>query len=154
MKIFFLMTVMFLATFEAKAARETQPSVFRIDTVYVSSGSLVIEYEVIKPLSQVALHVQQKMLAGKGNVGKHRSVVPVDLPVGQPTGINIFLSGTFVNKEDSLNYASSLYRRIVYVDGNIYGSRVFAAVYKRNGSGDIFLAVRRHNPDPAGIQFN
>ena len=59
-----------------------------IDTIYISSGALVVEYEVLRPFDQISLRVQSsweqatrdaKPVLLSGNTGKGRTSVPVRL---------------------------------------------------------------------------
>jgi len=121
MKKVILIIVIFFSFYQAYGSG-TKPSAIWIDSVYVHSGTLIVQYNVVKPLDQVRLYVQKDddMQTAKGvpsilagNTGKHIQTIPIDLIVGQPTGVNVILSGSFVNKNDSLEYSSNNYRRII-----------------------------------------
>lgn len=91
------------------------PAIF-IDTLYVSTGALQIEYEVIRPFDHVRVYVhsswdltsnEPKTVLLNGNTGKGKVSVPVNLITDQATFFNVFITGEgFINKDDSTNYES------------------------------------------------
>ena len=113
----FLFSSFFLAIFAIRAIA-TEPlnklPAIVIDTIYVSSGSLVVEYEVLRSFDQIHLTVQssrEQTSKGvsspvflSGNAGKGRTIVPISLKTDEVTSFNVFLSGgKFVNIEELEN---------------------------------------------------
>ena len=85
-----------------------------IDTLYMSSGNLVVEYEALRPFERISLSVRSswesatkdaKPVLLSGNKGKGKTSVPVHLITDEAIHFNVFLTGgQFVNKGDSVKY--------------------------------------------------
>ena len=99
-----------------------------IDTIYVSSGALVIEYEALRPFNQISLSVQSSWEQATKNVqpvllsgstGKSKASVPINLITDQPIHFNVFLTGgQFVNKNDTADYHSTGYDYAIFKKQN------------------------------------
>ena len=77
---------------QAMATKPSKLPAIVIDTLYMSAGSLVVEYEALRPFDRISLSVQsswepvtknEKPVILSGNPGKIRTRVPVDLLIGQ-----------------------------------------------------------------------
>jgi len=123
-----LISSIFLSATFAVCANTTEPfdklPAIIIDTMYVSSESLVIEYEILRPFDQVGLSVHSsrsmesrddKPVFLSGNVGKGRTSIPISLNSNQVTHFNVFLTGgQFVNKSDTADYHPNGYDYAIF----------------------------------------
>jgi len=75
-----------------------------IDTLYMSAGSLVVEYVVLRPFDRISLSVQcswetvtkdVKPVLLSGSSGKGKTYVPVDLIIDQAIHLRGLLKTTF-----------------------------------------------------------
>jgi len=108
----------------ASAITPTKMPAVHIDTLYVLSGKLVLEYEVIQPFDHVSFSVGSnwdQTIKGvnpvllSGNPGKDKISVPVNLIIDQVTHFNVSLTGLqFINKGDSAYYQSVSYRYALF----------------------------------------
>jgi len=95
-----------------------------IDTIYVSSGSLIVSYEVLRPFDHVSLTVQAswsmalkdaKPVILSGSTGKGKASIPVGLTSDQVTHFNVFMTGgQFVNKGDTVDYQPNGYNYAIF----------------------------------------
>jgi len=138
-----LISSIFLTILLVICANATEPldklPAIVIDTIYVSSGTLVIEYEVLRPFDQVGLSVQSsrnmaindaKSVFLSGNTGKGKIGVPISLKTDQATHFNVFLlGGQFVNKADMADYHPSGYDYAIFKKQNDNTVKQFRTQY-------------------------
>ena len=85
--VFSFLTVLFAVSAMATEPMDKLPAIV-IDTIYMSSGTLVIEYEVFRPFDKVSLSVQASRsmalrdadpITLSGNIGKGKTSAPVSI---------------------------------------------------------------------------
>ena len=85
--VFSILIALFAIRAMATTPMDKLPAIV-IDTIYMSSGALVVEYEVLRPFDLISLNVQSsrsmtsrdaKPVLLSGNTGKGRTSVPVIL---------------------------------------------------------------------------
>lgn len=140
-KLIFSILVMSF-TISAIATEPCKLPAIIIDTLYESSGTLIIEYDVFKPFDHINLCVQSSWDLASDNVnpvllsgktGKNKTSVPINLITGQAIHFNVFLTGEkFANKEDSINYESSNYNYAILKKQEDNSVKQFRTQYTEN----------------------
>ena len=121
--IFTILIALFAMYAKATEPLDKLPAIV-IDTIYVSSGALVVEYEVLRPFDQVSLSVQSnweqesrnvKPVSLSGSIGKGRTSIPVSLKIDKVTQFNVSLSGgQFANQGDTADYQPNAYDYAIF----------------------------------------
>jgi len=111
--VFSILIVSFAIRAMATSPIDKWPAIV-IDTIHVSSGALVIDYEVLRPFDHVNLTIQSswsmalrdaKPVLLSGNPGKGRTSVPVHLITDEAIHFNVFIAGgQFANRDDTFEY--------------------------------------------------
>ena len=123
MKQFFLsifLTASFAMNAVATDPLDKFPAIV-IDTIYMSSGALVVEYEVLRQFDQIHMNIQASRsqtinpVLLSGNTGKGKTSIPVSLITDQATCFNVFLKGgQFANKGDTADYHPTGYDYAIF----------------------------------------
>ena len=111
--VFSILIALFAICASATTPADKLPAIV-IDTMYVSSEALVVEYEVIRPFDHINLIVQPSWKSAtrvanpvllSGNTGKGKTSVPISLITDQAVHFNVFISGRqFANIGDTADY--------------------------------------------------
>ena len=125
--MFSILIALFAICASATTPADKLPAIV-IDTTYVSSEALVVEYEVIRPFDHINLIVQPSWKSAtrvanpvllSGNTGKSKTSVPVSLTTDQVTHFKVFLSGgQFTNKGDTADYNPNGYDYAIFKKQN------------------------------------
>ena len=161
--IFSILIASFAIQVSATIPLDKLPAIV-IDTIYVSSGALVVEYEVLRPFDQISLSVKSnrsmslndaKPVLLSGNTGKRKTSLPVSLKADQATYFNVFLSGgEFLNKADTVDYQSNGYDYAIFRKQKDNTVKQFRTQYTEEEKSLVEKQIKDKAFVRSGSQFN